>query len=171
MAWTMLTTPYRLARAWNFSSSLWHSTKNYRGERRKGREERGRREEGERRGEEGKRGRKATSEHRPTDTIHTQYLLNVVQTFLTSLQPNDDGVWNDSLCKPHDLITVRSWEKDLLAWIGELPKRERGTCYTISAQQFYLSFEILSFPPPLLSSNPNPYNLSSYLSFPLSTID
>ena len=72
------------------------------------REERGRREEGERK----ERGRREEGEVvQNTDSLTqslTQYLLNVVQTLLTSLQPNDDGVWNDSLCKPHDLITVRS---------------------------------------------------------------
>ena len=83
------------------------------GERKRGgREERGREEGGEReeRGEE--RGRREEGELvQNTDSLTqslTQYLLNVVQTLLTSFQPNDDGVWNDSLCKPHDLITVCS---------------------------------------------------------------
>ena len=97
-----------------------------RGEEERGREEGGRRGgkeerkggEREERGEEREGGERERGGRREegelvqnTDSLTqslTQYLLNVVQTLLTSLQPNDDGVWNDSLCKPHDLITVRS---------------------------------------------------------------
>ena len=34
------------------------------------------------------------------------YLFDVAQALLTALQPHDNGFWDDSLCKPHDLVTV-----------------------------------------------------------------